>query len=131
MCSCQKISGMARRKSIRGISANGIQGALMATLPIAGGYIAGEILTKQLTMLASNQNMGNIIKLGAGVVLASSGKGMVSQLGIGLAANGATGFIAPALRNAGIARLLPPGVPSALITGTPLMEAQKEGVLMQ
>jgi hypothetical protein len=117
MCGCtNKINGM-KRKRIGAMSASGIQGAVTQALPIAGGYLVGEILTKQLTFLQNNPLMGNIVKLAAGAFLASSGKGLVSGMGIGLAANGAVGAVLPSLQKGGIARLLPPGVPSAIVAG--------------
>jgi len=117
MCGCtNKISGM-KRKRIGAVSARGVQGAVMEALPIAGGYLVGEIATKQLTFLSNNPTTGAIVKLVAGALLASSGKGMVASMGIGLAANGVAGVALPALQKGGIARLLPPGVPSALVAG--------------
>lgn len=117
MCGCtNKISGM-KRKRIGAVSAKGIQGAVMEALPIAGGFIVGNILSKQLTFLSNNPTTGALVKVVAGAVLASSGKGIVSNMGIGIAANGVADVALPALQRGGIARLLPPGVPSALVAG--------------
>ena len=117
MCGCtNKISGM-KRKRIGAVSAKGIQGAVMEALPIAGGFIVGNILSKQLTFLSNNPTTGALVKVVAGAVLASSGKGMVASMGVGIAANGVADVALPALQKGGIARLLPPGVPSALVAG--------------
>lgn len=125
MCDCIKGLNMKKRR-VNGLSSKGIQGAAAAMLPIAGGYLVGEILSKQLTFLSNNPTTGALVKIGAGIVLAANGSGMVSGLGVGLATNGAVGAILPSLQKGGIARLLPPGVPSALVAGVGAYE--KDGV---
>jgi len=109
---------MKRRTSrrINGRGFSGIQNVLVdQVLPIAGGMLIGNILSKQLTFLSNNPTTGNMVKLAGGVLLATQG-GFMSGLGVGLAANGAAGFVAPALEAAGLG-LLPPGVPSYQVNG--------------
>lgn len=110
------MNGMKRRKRSRVHGFGDIQNTVMnGVLPAAAGYVAGDVLTKQLTFLASNANTGNLVKLAAGIFL-SGQRGFVGGMGVGLAANGAVGFILPALKNSGIA-LLPPGVPARYLAG--------------
>jgi hypothetical protein len=70
-------------------------------------------------MFAGNSTTGNIIKLAGGIFLAAQGGGLVTRMGIGLAANGAVGFALPALQKANIAgvNLLPPGSFAAKLSG--------------
>lgn len=118
MCGCtSNINGMKRRKRIGAMSAKGLQGAVMDALPIAGGYLAAAVLDKQLTFLSNNPTTGAIVKIALGAIVASSGSGAMSGIGVGIAANGVTSFALPALQKGGIARLLPPGTPSALVAG--------------
>lgn len=117
MCNC-KISGM-RYKRIGKISANGIGGAFTGTvLPVALGFLAAKVLTKQLTFLSGNPTVGGIVKLGGGLFLASQGNGMLNKMGYGIATEGAVGFALPMLERSGIA-LLPPGEPSRYLAGVP------------
>lgn len=115
MCSCQ-LNGM-KRKRMNGLKMGGIGNTLIQqVLPAAGGFIAGKILTKQLTFLSTNSTVGNLVKIGAGAILAGQRGGFLSAMGVGLAAEGAVGFIQPALESGGIA-LLPPGQPSRYLAG--------------
>lgn len=115
MCNCQNRIGM-KRKRIGKAGFGGLQNILVdQVLPIAGGYLLGNIVSKQLTMLSSNPTTGNLVKLAAGTFMATQG-GMLGGLGVGLASNGAAGFVQPALESAGLG-LLPPGVPSYRVNG--------------
>lgn len=113
MCSCQnKISGMKRRK-ISGLSD---MGSLLSDqlLPMTLGAAAGEVLDKQLTFLSANATTSELVKIGLGLGAAAFTGGFVSKMGIGLAINGATNLVLPALRQANIAALglYPAGTPS-------------------
>lgn len=120
------------RKRIGAFKTSAIQNTLMDdVVPAAVGYIVGEVLTKQLNFLSSNPTVGNVVKLAGGVVLASQGGGLLTRMGVGLAANGAVGFVIPALRNAGIARLLPADVSSFAVAGTPEMLNEPVAVKVQ
>ena len=98
-------------------SIGGIGKTLTEMLPIVGGYVIGQIATKQLTFLSSNPGMGNIVKLGAGLFL-SGNKGFIGGLAKGVALNGAAGLVMPVVEGAGLG-LLPPGVPARYIAGIP------------
>ena len=94
----------------------GIQNILVdQVLPLAAGYLAGRVLSKQLTFLNQNPATGNLVKLAGGTSMAMQG-GMLGGLGVGLAVNGAAGFIEPVLDSSGRG-LLPPGVPSYQVNG--------------
>lgn len=121
-----------KRKRIGALKMGGIQDiAVDQVLPAVVGYLAGEILTKQLTFLGNNATMANIVKLGGGLLLASQGNGMLNRAGIGLAANGGIALVLPSLEKAGIARLLPPGVPSAYIAAPQYLAPASAHVRMQ
>jgi len=120
MCNCMNGYRNKKRKGVNGFSTNGLQSVAMNdVLPATVGYLAGEVLDKQLTMFAGNSTTGNIIKLAGGIFLAAQGGGLVTRMGIGLAANGAVGFALPALQKANIAgvNLLPPGSFAAKLSG--------------
>lgn len=111
MCGCNKINGMARRKSrISGIK--DIGGAAMSLLPLLGGYAVAKILDK--TNLGGQYS--NLVKLGGGLLLATSTKGMFSGVGLGVALAGAQDIVGPALQSAGIG-ILEPGMPARYIAG--------------
>lgn len=115
MCSCQ-MSGM-KRKRISGLKMGGIVPTLtQQVLPAAAGFLVGQILTKQLTFLSTNTTVGNLVKVAGGAILAGQRGGFISAMGVGLAAQGAVGFIQPMVDGAGIS-LLPPGVPSRYLAG--------------
>src|SRR5262245_16480719 len=132
MCGCQtKLSGM-KRKRIGALKTGGITDiAMQDVLPAVIGYLAGEVIDKQLTFLNNNPMMGNIVKLGGGLFLAAQGNGIINRAGIGLAANGGVSLVLPSLQKANIARLLPPGVPSAYIAAPPMYTPEGARVRMQ
>lgn len=106
--------------------------ATQTVLPAAIGYLAGQILSKQLTFLSNNPMVGNLVKIGGGIFLAGQGKGMVSGIGAGIAINGAADLVLPALQKSGLAgiNLLPPGAPNygmSGLRGTP----EKTGVVVE
>ena len=113
MCGCNQISGMKRRKRISGLSDAG--SIATGILPVLGGYLLANVVQKQFL---SGSSYANIVKLGGGIILASMTKGMISQLGVGMALNGAVDIAKPALESAGLG-LLPPGDPSRYIAGVP------------
>lgn len=103
-------------------------------LPGAAGYVAGEVLDKQLTLFAKNNTTASLIKVGGGLLLSAFADGFVGKIGVGLAVNGAAGLALPALEKAGIAsiNLLPPGERSYYLAGTPAGAAvAQERVVMQ
>jgi len=120
MCNCMNGYKSKKRRGVNGFSTNGLQSVAMNdVLPATIGYLAGEVLDKQLTLFAGNSNTGNIIKLAGGIFLAAQGGGLLTRMGIGLAANGAVGFGLPMLQKANIAgvNLLPPGSYAAKLSG--------------
>lgn len=137
MCGCNKISGMKRKRigARKGFSMNAVQNTVMNdVLPGAAGYIAGEVLDKQLTILAKNNTTAALFKVGGGLALSLFADGFLGKMGIGLAVNGAANLALPALEKAGIAsiNLLPPGQRSYYLSGTPgVAVRQTENVLMQ
>lgn len=117
-CACQNksINGMKRRKSIRGFSTKGLGSIFTGQiLPIGVGYLAGNYLPG--LVLKNNPQYGNYLALGLGAVLATQ-KGMLSGIGIGMATKGVVGVVGDLLDGQGV-NLLPPGVPSLRISGTP------------
>lgn len=119
MCNCMNGYKSKKKRGVNGFS-NGLQSVAMNdVLPATVGYLAGEVLDKQLTMFAGNSTTGNIIKLAGGIFLAAQGGSLITRMGIGLAANGAVGFALPALQKANIAgvNLLPPGSYAAKLSG--------------
>lgn len=112
MCGCN-IGKMARKRRISGLGDAG--SIATGLLPILGGYLLGNIVEKQFL---SGTSYGNVVKLGGGILLASMSKGMVAQLGVGMALNGAVDIAQPALESAGLG-LLPPQLPSRWVAGIP------------
>jgi hypothetical protein len=102
---------MKRRKKISGLGDMG--GIASGLLPILGGYLLGNVVEKQFL---SGTTYGNIVKLGGGIALAAMSKGLVAQLGVGMALNGAVDIAQPALESAGLG-LLPPGMPARYVAG--------------
>lgn len=118
MCGCN-IGKMARKRRISGLGDAG--SIVMNMAPIAVGVLLGKILEKQfLTDDAgvTNEN-SNLLKLGVGILGASFTKGMISQLAVGVAVDGAVEFIAPSLKKSGMINLLPPQLPSRWVAGIP------------
>jgi len=87
----------------------------MGLLPLVGGYLIGNVIEKQFL---AGSTYGNIAKLAGGVLVASMSKGMVAQLGVGMALNGAVAVAQPALESAGLG-LLPPNHSSRWVAGIP------------
>jgi len=108
MCGCQ-INGMKRKRKISGLGDMG--GIASGLLPIVGGYLLGNIVEKQFL---SGTTYGNIVKLGGGIALAAMSKGLVAQLGVGMAVNGAVDFV---VENVPGINLLPPGMPARYVAG--------------
>ena len=129
MCSaCQsKMNGLKRRKKakktmkrrrrIGGLSTKGLTNTLTGTiLPVAAGIVAGYQVPNLVSK--AHPEYGNYAAIALGLFLAGQ-KGMVGNLGIGLAAGGAAGVVidlVPDLKVNGLG-LLPPGVPSVRISG--------------
>lgn len=117
MCGCQ-MNGMKRRKRIGAFKTSGVIDTItQQALPAALGYLAADLLTKNLSFLSSNPTIGNVVKIGAGALLAGQG-GMFGGLGVGMAANGVVSFAKPVFNLNGVG-LLPPGVPSRYLAGVP------------
>lgn len=118
MCGCN-IGKMARKRRISGLSDAG--SIAMNLAPIAVGVLLGKIIEKKvLTDEAGvvNEN-SNLLKLGIGILGASFTKGMISQLAMGVAVDGAVEFVAPSLKKSGMINLLPPAYPSRWVAGVP------------
>lgn len=113
MCGCQNIGKMARKRKISGLGDAG--SIATGLLPVLGGYLLANVVEKQFL---SGTTYGNIVKIGGGILLASMTKGMVAQLGVGMALNGAVDIAQPALESAGLG-LLPPAMPSRWVAGIP------------
>lgn len=118
------MNGKRKRRSVSGLNAKDIQGiAIDSVLPATIGFLVGQILTKQLTVFqGKNATIANAAKIAGGIVLASQGSGMLNNMGIGIAAEGANAIVLPMLKKGGIARvnLLPPGEPSVYLSGIPM-----------
>ena len=112
MCGCNKINGMARKRRISGLGDAG--SIAMGLLPLAGGFLLANIVTKQLGGGAAKYS--NLIKVGGGIALASMTKGTIAQLGVGMALNGIADIGQGALESAGLG-LLPPGAPARYLAG--------------
>ena len=103
---------------MRGFNAGGVVGVLtQQALPAAIGFVAADLLTKNLAFLSTNPTMGNLVKVAGGAFLATQ-SGMLSGVGVGIAANGVVAFAKPVFNLNGVG-LLPPGVPSRYLAGTP------------
>ena len=112
MCGCSITGKMGKkRKSIRGLGDAG--SIAMGILPTLGGFLLANVVQKQFL---SGSEYANTIKLVGGVAIAAMTKGTISQLGVGMALNGAAAIAQPALEQAGIG-LLPPGSPARYIAG--------------
>lgn len=112
------MNGMKRRKRIGALNAGGIGSTLInQALPVAVGFLAGKLLTKNISFLSSNPTMGNVVKIAGGALLAGQG-GMLAGVGVGIAADGVASFAGPVFNISGMG-LLPPGNPSRYVAGTP------------
>lgn len=117
MCSC--MNGMKKRKKVAGFG--DMQNTLIGeVIPAAAGILVGNVLSKQLTFLASNPTTGALVKVAGGLFLAGQ-RGFLGGMGVGIAAEGAAAVLLPSLKSAGIA-LLPPGVPARQLAGFPMTE---------
>lgn len=126
MCSC--MNGMKKRNRMGALKTGGLVNIVtQEALPVAVGYLVGDLLTKNLSFLSSNPIMGNVIKIGAGVLLAGQGGGMMAGLGVGVAANGVVNFAKPVFKLDGMG-LLPPGMPSRYLAGTPANVIEEGGM---
>lgn len=130
MCGC--MNGMKKRKNrMSGLKTGGLVNIVTnEALPVALGYLAADLLTKNLSFLSSNPTVGNAVKIGAGVLLAGQGGGMMAGLGVGIAANGVVSFAKPVFNLSGVG-LLPPGMPSRYLSGIPNAEMQEGGVTVK
>ena len=119
MCGCNKINGkMGKRKRIGAFKTSGVINTItQQAVPAALGFLAADLLTKNLSFLSSNPTVGNGVKIVAGAFLAGQG-GMLGGLGVGMAANGVVSFAKPVFNLNGMG-LLPPGVPSRYLAGVP------------
>ena len=126
-----------KRKRIgakKGFSMDAVQSALINdVLPGAAGYLAGEVLDKQLTLFTQKTTTASLIKVGGGLALSVLADGFLGKMGIGIAVSGAASLALPALEKAGMAsiNLLPPGQRSYYMAGTPATVRQTENVLVQ
>lgn len=112
---------MKRKSRVGALNMGSIQDvAVNDVLPATVGFIGAALLSKNISFLTTNPQMANIVKLGGGIVLASMGGGMLTRMGIGVAANGAYNLIAPQINLPAI-QLLPPGQRSMYLAGTPEM----------
>lgn len=119
------MNGMKKKGKMRGINAGGVVNILtQQALPAAIGFVAADLITKNLSFLSTNPTMANLVKVAGGAFLASQGGGMLSGVGVGIAANGVVAFAKPVFNLNGVG-LLPPGIPSRYLAGTPV--AQPEG----
>lgn len=89
--------------------------------PAAVGYVAGELLDKQLTAFSKNPQVANAIKIAGGLALVGFLDGFMGRMGIGLAANGVVDLARPALEKSGIVgtgiSLLNPGSNGYYVAG--------------
>lgn len=113
MCGCNIGKMAKRRKRMSGLGDAG--SIATGLLPVLGGYLLANVVEKQFL---GGTTYGNIVKLGGGILIASMTKGTVSQLGMGMALNGAVAVAQPALESAGLG-LLPPSMPSRWVAGIP------------
>lgn len=105
-----------RKKRIGALNAGGIGNVLIQeAVPAALGFLAADLLTKNLSFLSSNPTIGNVVKIGAGALIAGQG-GMLAGVGVGIAANGVVSFAKPVFNLNGMG-LLPPGNPSRYVAG--------------
>jgi hypothetical protein len=109
---------MKRKKSrVGALNMNSIQSvAVNDVLPATVGFVAGALISKNISFLTNNPEMSNLVKLGGGIVLASMGNGLITRMGVGLAANGAYNLIAKQINLPQI-QLLPPGQRSMYLAG--------------
>lgn len=121
------MNGMSKKKRMNGLKTGGVVGILtQQALPIAVGYVAGDLLTKNLSFLSTNPTMGNLAKVAIGALVAANGGDMLAGVGVGVAANGVVSFAKPVFNLNGMG-LLPPGQPSRYLAGTPGAQAMAEG----
>lgn len=112
MCS-SCMNGMKRKKRINGFNTGGMGNTLIQeAVPAAIGFLAADLLTKNLSFLSSNPTIGNAVKIVGGAILAGQG-GFLAGIGVGISANGVVSFAKPVF-NMG---LLPPGNPSRYVAG--------------
>ena len=103
---------------MRGFNAGGVVGVItQQALPAAIGYVAADLLTKNLSFLSTNPTMGNLVKVAGGAFLATQG-GMLSGVGVGIAANGVVAFAKPVFNLNGMG-LLPPCLPAVAMPKSP------------
>ena len=115
---CSSCNGM-KRKKIGALKTGGIANILIQeAVPAAVGFLAADLLTKNLSFLSSNPTMASVVKIGGGALLAAQGGGMFAGIGVGMAANGVVSFAKPVFNMTGMG-LLPPGMPSRYLAGTP------------
>lgn len=85
-------------------------------LPVTAGYVGGNMLIAQFGDRLPVP--GRWLKLGLGAVLGVTQRGILSRVGLGLAAAGAVELVSDAVNGPGMG-LLPPGQPSYFLNGVP------------
>jgi len=120
MCkNCKSSVGKAKRRRRSRVGALNTKGLMPAltqqVLPVAAGYFAGDFLIEKLNN-ATLSKYGSYAKLVGGLLLAVSGSGMASKLGIGLAGSGVVG-VANDLMDGGVSGLPFPVDPYNQVAG--------------
>lgn len=117
-CACQhstigKKRTMKKRR-ISGLNTKGIMNTVTNDLlPVAGGFVLANLLIDKFGDKLPFP--ARYLKLGAGIFLAGTQKGMLRGAGLGVAAAGAVEIVTDAISGVG---LLPPGGRSYYIAGT-------------
>lgn len=97
-----------KRKRIgkSGLNSKGITNMVTQDLlPVVGGYVVGDML---ISKLGTNLPVApRWIKLAGGAILGVTQKGMLSRVGLGLAASGAIELVSDAIKGPGVGLLNP------------------------
>ena len=117
-----------KRKRIAGFNSKGVQSMVTNDLlPVAGGYLLGNLLVDKILEKVSPENAkyARWVKIAGGAFLGVSQKGMLAKAGLGLATSGVVELVGDSIAGVG---LLPAGRPSYYISGPGEELAQPEGL---